>query len=112
MTISQRQGGTTVGAAVAAIALAGVTAWAQPQMQRPSTQQMQQMRDRQMKAMGITAAQKSKLDAIDRKYRPRIEKLQREMSTLMMQAGQESMAVLTPAQRQKMQQMSRPPMPH
>lgn len=115
-------------AATAAVALSvGGAAGAQPSPP-PTQAQMQAQadaaRDRLYKELGVTAAQKQKLTAIENKYKqivrgryqafskkyPKATPAQQqsfmaEMQSIAPKARAESMAVLTPAQRVKLKKM-------
>lgn len=56
------------------------------------------------KQLGITAAQKAKITAINKKYQPKIQTLQQQMATLQQQYGKDMETVFTPAQKAKMKQ--------
>lgn len=56
------------------------------------------------KQLGITAAQKAKITALNKKYQPKIQVLQKEMATLNTQYGKDMEGIFTPAQRAKMKQ--------
>jgi Spy/CpxP family protein refolding chaperone len=103
---------------LAAIAVQAQTPGAGTGPRRPSPQQMQAMREKAYKDLGITTAQRQKLDAIEKRYgqqiRTKMQAFQKnnpnatpqqamaEVRPLAVQAQKEQMAVLTPAQRDKL----------
>lgn len=99
MTVTTRR----IAGIVAAIGAVGL---ATARAQQPTPQQMKAMQEQRLKALGVTPAQKAKMAAIDRKYMPKLQALQRQMQALILQGQKETMAVLTPAQRAKLQQMN------
>ena len=78
----------------------------------PTPEQVKAARARLDKELSITSAQRTKLDAIESKFKPQFEKyqqqmvkLQQEVRALGMKAEKETMAVLTPQQREKLQKL-------
>ena len=96
--------------ALAAIVLAAGAAQAQgPGMGSPPTaQQMKQMRDRQKvqfyKELGVTSAQKTKLDAIENKYMPQLMGMQKKYMT-QVQTKMAAVKKKYPKQEQQQQAM-------
>ena len=97
--------------AVAAIVLAAGAAQAQgPGMggQRPTAQQLKQMRDKQKaqayKELGVTPTQKTKLDAIENKYMPQLLALQKKYMAKI-QTNVAAMKKKYPKQEQQQQAM-------
>ncbi len=78
---------------------------------QPSADQVRARQELEKK-LGISTAQRTKIDAIEGKYRPQMAriqeqmlKLRQQMITLAVSADKEVNAVLTPAQRDKMKQL-------
>ena len=80
------------------------------QMQQARAAQIKAAKEKLYKDLGITADQKTKLEAIETKYTALQQKLVREMEVLGMKAQSEQMAVLTAAQKDKLKKLmaSRP----
>gem|GEM_PF-3393494 len=132
-------------AVMAALALAAVLGTAAPAQTPPRNQaeydaMVKKQREEFFKKIGVTAAQKSKIDAIQKKYEPSLEKinkkyeprakalqqqmaaLQKKMMELQQEYGNEMRpvaqkmdkeleAVLTPAQRAKVKELQKQQQP-
>ncbi|MBC8141967.1 MAG: hypothetical protein H7Y38_11060 [Armatimonadetes bacterium] len=86
---------------VAALAVTSAGAMA---LAPPSFAQLPSSPAEAEKQLGITAAQKAKITAINKKYQPKIQVLQKQMASLNTQYGKEMETIFTPAQKAKMKQ--------